>query len=659
MGTYAEFIAARDRDEQVLVWLEPRLVLEGWTLTPSQTNTYDVDMVAQVGAAQVAGGLYRKVVGVRENGDDLTERTSIATVEASASSWWWDPTAEKLYVHSSTGSDPDTFTTYQAIVRFHFATKPARPDLTSNPSDGSLYHHPWVAGGLPTLYERDDDDAIAAKLTRRTELELANGSGWWNAIIAHDGEYRWRNTRVRFKLGGSYDDGAEVLNLTEYADIATMLVVDATAAETAARFECQPLAGFLADQTLPSNPFFSTSYPNLGQGVSGTHEWIGYGRAVVLADLVDTVTSEGVWRTAEGVSGVYNVWAVDRSTGVRTLLNPGSPDVHYAGSDSIQILSSTYNWQTHWIEAEVEGRLAPNGNTFAPIAWDILTRYLGVASTELETASFFRAQDLAPQQLRVWFKAPRSVTSLLTTTQEGFPSLERSVLGRVGQTAAGLWSFGVTTPGYDASAIPELRVGDFARFEPVPASRQPVAAVNVYYNARHVADRSGKLATEWDVETVTGSAIGWENEVSGKTLDVHTFLVDEDDARILGERLLLLAGPQRAEVAVELTGTRAIDARIGDKLLVSYSPAPCVVGAYDRAAFDVIRVEHGVGPRARQTARLSNLRGLAHRAGRWQPDGLSDYASSTEFQRNHRGFWTNASDEAAAGDAASKRSRWW
>lgn len=657
MATFAEFLAASDRDEKVLVWLEPRFLLNGnWTLESG--NVYFRNLAAQENTAALSGGVYRRCIGMIENDTELDEETSVATVQANAGSWWWDPTAGpdgRVYVHSTTGSSPSNFTTMQARIRFHFATKPVRL------IDGaiSLYHHPWVSGGLPTLYERDDEDALGSKLTRRSSLELVNAAGWFNAVIAHDGDYRWRNARARFKLGGSYNRGADVLALADYNDIATMVIADATAAEDFATFDVMPLAGMLADQTLPSNPFFETNYPNLGDGVSGTHEWIGYGLAIIAGDLVDTVTSQGVWRFADGVTDAFRVWAVDRQDFTRTLLDPGSPAVEYSGNDSITVLSATYHWSTHWIEAEVQGRSAStNGLTFAHIARDILTRFMGVAASEIDTTSWFRANDLAPAELSVWIKKPRSVTSILTTAQEGFPSLERSVLGRVGQTAGGLWTFDIWRPSYEAEALRTLRAAHFSRFSPAPAQRQPITTVNVYYNARHRRDPSGTVAPEWDVETATDAAVGYENDISPKSLDVHTFLTRSRDAQILAQRLIRLAGPSRAEVEFSETGIESVAARVRDKVLVSYSPAPCVAGAYDRDVFEYARVEHALGPVSGVQGRLTNLRGITA-AGRWQPTSTANYASSTAFQRKHRGFWTNDSDEAAAGDAASKVSQWW
>lgn len=74
-----------------------RETLSGFTIVSGQTNTYSYPSPGYVGA-------------VWEDNSALTVKTSIALVEASASSWYWDSDADMLYVHISTSGDPDTKT---------------------------------------------------------------------------------------------------------------------------------------------------------------------------------------------------------------------------------------------------------------------------------------------------------------------------------------------------------------------------------------------------------------------------------------------------------------------------------------------------------------------------------------------------------------------
>lgn len=69
--------------------------IETFTATAGQSKTFDKRNTGYVGI-------------VYEDGISLTEKTSIATVEATASTWWYDSTNNILYVHCSDDADPDT-----------------------------------------------------------------------------------------------------------------------------------------------------------------------------------------------------------------------------------------------------------------------------------------------------------------------------------------------------------------------------------------------------------------------------------------------------------------------------------------------------------------------------------------------------------------------
>lgn len=128
MASFADFALAPVRDEVVLLELMPRLVLGGWTLV--EGNRYTTTVASRVDAGAVPGGVYRRVVGVWENGQPLTPSTSINTVNTTPGTWLWRDFFDLLHVHSTTGADPDTFTSYQAVVQFHVATKPIVLNMT-------------------------------------------------------------------------------------------------------------------------------------------------------------------------------------------------------------------------------------------------------------------------------------------------------------------------------------------------------------------------------------------------------------------------------------------------------------------------------------------------------------------------------------------------
>ena len=72
-------------------------VLESWTIVSGQTYTYFKEGTGFVSA-------------VFENGLMYTEKTSIATVEATTSTWWYDGTVDILYIQTSGSDAPSGYT---------------------------------------------------------------------------------------------------------------------------------------------------------------------------------------------------------------------------------------------------------------------------------------------------------------------------------------------------------------------------------------------------------------------------------------------------------------------------------------------------------------------------------------------------------------------
>ena len=70
---------------------QEKFILEDWYATSGQNSTYEVRGCGQVNM-------------VFDDGEMLTEKTSIATVEGTAGTWWYDSDNDIVYVHAK-GSD--------------------------------------------------------------------------------------------------------------------------------------------------------------------------------------------------------------------------------------------------------------------------------------------------------------------------------------------------------------------------------------------------------------------------------------------------------------------------------------------------------------------------------------------------------------------------
>jgi len=157
-----------------------------------------------------SGSTYSKyntghVGAVWENGVSLgTEKTSIATVEAAAGSWWWDSTNDILYVHASDSADPDTHTMTAHGVGIWSAYKQRMVDRASEEFESMLNNkYPLPLPFARRSYEglnydsniveavacltcakiikaRDPDNSLADKLYRRVwDEENGRGIGWF------------------------------------------------------------------------------------------------------------------------------------------------------------------------------------------------------------------------------------------------------------------------------------------------------------------------------------------------------------------------------------------------------------------------------------------------------------------------------------------------
>src|SRR5262245_41808501 len=111
MASFSEFLAWPTREEVILVELTPSLSVTGWTLQTGSTYKATLSRFD----ATAGFNVYRRAVGVRQNSIDLTVQTSIANVDANPGSWYWDEANSLIYVRTTTGSDPDTFTTMQVF----------------------------------------------------------------------------------------------------------------------------------------------------------------------------------------------------------------------------------------------------------------------------------------------------------------------------------------------------------------------------------------------------------------------------------------------------------------------------------------------------------------------------------------------------------------
>ncbi len=654
-ATFAAWLDATVRTEVVLCEVEPSVSLMGFTAVGGGApNTYEIAFPRHTQTALLTGGLYCPVIGAQQNDITLDAEASLAAVDANAGSYWWDEANEILYVHTTTGSNPDSFTLVQATVRLHLANAPIVLETSPGTPATAVFYHPWLTDALPTIRREVEDLLSGSTYIPGGSVSFVNGHQVWSRLVAADGPWNWKNKTIRFAVGGSYN--GLTLTRAQYATVATMVIEDVAPAEDVCAFALQPRQRF-TNIELPVTPFFDDAYPNLGDGVRGTRKWIGYGRAIIPPDLTDT-TSYGVYTVADAayqtLFAIHAVWAVRKNTGVWTALTETTHYTKDLTACTVTIVSATYPHADYTLAVDVTGK--PDGlgsaiETYADIVQDLLQTFLDVAAGDLDAPAFTAADAEADAVLALWVKQPRALASILATGEGGLGSLGRSVMGTAQQTVDGAWTVRIWNPDVDAITT-TLRQADFAAFRPAPKLKTIYTAVRVHYGFDHVRK-------EWAVVEVTDAATHYRTG-SRDTLDIFTCLTTAANAQTIAQRYALLAGSVTVEADFTERGAKLAALVAGEKAFISYTPAPTVSGAYDGQPFEILSSELTLGPRLNVVGRMGNLRGLGGRIGRWMDSSAPDWSTSTAAQRLASGFWTDSSGLADSGDPASGGvSLWW
>lgn len=653
-GSFAGLLAASAREEIVLCELEPMYELLGFAAAGGGfVNTYSIVLSRFVQTVEFKGGMYAKCIRVTQNGVALTARASIALVDANAGSWYWDEAAGVLYVRPTAGT-PSAYTML-AARRMYFASSPIVLEETAGNADTGIYYLPWITGEVPQTRRQVEDILSGITTFPSGNIAFLNGHSAWFTLVAGDGQWNWKYIYAKFYLGGRY--AGLTLNRSDYQPIATMLVEDVAPTEESCTFFLLPLRR-LTELELPITPIFEGTYPNLGNGVRGTKKWIGYGRAILNPDLTDTLTNQGVYTIADAayqtLFAINSVWAIEKTTGVWTLL---TPIVHYTQdlvACTVTITSALYPNDDYDIAVDVSGKPDEAGSylkKYGEILQDILTSILGVAAADIDAAAFAQLALEADAEIAVWTKDTRSLASILSSSEPELPSMGRSVMATIQQTSAGQWTAKVWDPSVDMIST-TLRKEDLARFEAKPKLKTIYAAVRVYYGFDHARQ-------QWSFVEASDPTITYKTG-SRDRLELFTYLTTESNARTIAQRYMLLAASVTIEAEFEERGALLAQMNAGDKVYVTYSPAPTASRAYVSQPFEILDLVVRYAPKVTVTGVLGDLRGLGGRIGKWMGSTAPDWATATAAERLQSGFWSDSNGFVDPLDNGSlNRSIWW
>jgi hypothetical protein len=653
--TLADVLAWPDRETIVLAELEPSITLSGFAVTDDDSHVYAVPWSEFEPCDTIRSGVYRPLIGVRENGTDLTKAASLAACISTAGTYFRDADNGRLCVHSSTGANPDSFDAYQAFVRFHVATKGIilnRGD--DDDADTGVYYWPWLCGDAPVVSTGFGSDLFGVSASVSGSLVLANGHGLWHAVMAPAGDYNWKNKRVRIKLGGAAR--GQTVVPSAYETVATPKVEDAACDDVTAELTLQSSSRTLG-VSVPVTPIFESDYPNLDPSVRGQSKPIGYGTTWLAPLLVDTVNE--VYLVADAafqkLKEVSQVHAVSKTDGSRTALSATTDYTVNLTACTITVVNGTYGHDDYTLVAEVTGKPDSSGvaiTTFAGIVEDLLRTFLGATDDDLDADSFTQAAIDAPEELSFWCFSPRTIDSLLRSPDASQPSLERSALGIVRQNAEGKWQVKVRSA-VGTNTTSALVKTDFASFSPEPKIESAFATVRVHYAYDRTTDT-------WQVAETPNKRAKYLLEVDD-AVDIYTYLASASDALTLGQRFQILAGGARLQVSFEERSAKLFDALPGDIVSVSYHPAPGRGGMLANEPMELAAIEKRVAPTFGVRGVFRDVRALPGGYGcSWGDDSASaNWGAATDTEKKVLGFWADDDGFIDPDDEATQNIKVW
>ena len=598
---------------------------DGWASEGS--NVYSLSNFSNfIGSGGDA--VYRRIDKVRENATDYTEKTNQAEVQAASSSFWYDEANLKLYVRTSTDSDPDTFSSIAVYFTLFFGT-------TAKDFSGGQLYEPMLVGELPVIDLEAEDVLFGIKILEEGNLDLQNAHAFWDTVVA---DYVWKSKLVTFYLGG------DSLTFSDYEKVTVMRTEDAAAGDTICRFRLKHMSTIL-DKILPLNTITAASYSNAGKGVTGTYKPMIYGAvADCPGKMVDTALGANIWllndAAAFALTAVTNVRMVDIN-GVQHGL---TETIHYTldlNACTVTVTDTNYAQENYLLIADCTGKTDGAGgylDTWAEIAQDAIL-LLGEDSANIDTSSFSTADTDGYQSNGFYMDEPEKSSEYLM-------ELQRSVRGYIYIDREGQWAANVFLPyGMKGETADSFADEDYVTWEPEDKLETVYHKVVVKY------DRNPHTG-EWQEVSASDSQAEYELERSN-VARIETALIDKSEATAQAQRWLMTLKQPSIQVQLDARGLGGLLKHPFERYLVSRTRAPDSAGSWTNEPCEIIEVQKTLAPPG-VMLRIRKL-GLDDRGDRirWvAPSGILAYDSEDSADQEAYAFVGDSSGEVGAANIA-------
>lgn len=359
-----------------------------------------------------------KVTAVTDDGQELTERASVALVQANAGSWYFDKPDQKVYVRcfdDDNLSSSSTDTIVVALIWKMFSTDACEFN--------GIQYMPIVRQNSLPMLDLSVDDIVEGAYKFNFGSFRMNNPGWFDKAAE---DYLWTNCKVLIKLGG------EDLPYSEYIVYFVGKVSDYSVRDEEIIFTVKDIrVGAYAQ--IPINHYWISNYPDMEGGAEGRAIPIFYGIKTNIIPVCIDKTDDGnggyltgsVWKIADHWGGqeLKEITEIRLNLGDIDYTIPLSAGTDYTvSSDKTEFTLVIPFIVGDTLEVDAKGYVVNGGVLIelgGEIAEDILKTYLGFVNDDLDLSSFSDADTERPYEQDIYLDSDRSSRQVLQTIGRG------------------------------------------------------------------------------------------------------------------------------------------------------------------------------------------------------------------------------------------------
>lgn len=648
--TFQQWADDPSQDRIVLAEIQPAEQVGAFTLNSGVV--YQVSWKKYVQTTVIGGGLYRRLDSVRENGTVYSSQSSIVNCQANAGSYFYDSANDLLYVHTTTGSAPDTFSFIGTW--FTIFTSTQDPKFTDQP-----IYEPRLTGTLPKVTGEKPDELFGATIFSEGQLTVANGDAAFDILGA---SWIWENKTVTLKVGGS------ALGYSSYATMAVMKIVSANVDDLHLTLDLTAMANVL-NRNVPPNTIASTLLFlgsvgfNLANNAAASPV-LGESAPIILGQMLDVplrfiyddgsaVATYMIWdyslstQLSNPLYTIQNLYAINRATGVRTRIGPTFTDVNAINSNGTYGINTTSGNYTYRDSQGYDLRADIIQNS-GPLAGGIVTGLGSIAYTILVLCGEIDANIDKPSFVAIDTNVGYVAGLVLNATQpasDAMRQVEQSGLLQVyWSTALGKWTARVFDP--TAAVVTALVAQDFSDWEALIDEQSVLSDVRVQY-AQSWATGSASEISRQDSATQYGRE-------STDTFRIGTLLAYSYDAQELCDRYAFLKQRVRKLVTAPQRNLALITINPGDFVSVTRDRGPTLTGAYAGDSMLIRAFTIQLAPTIAVTVTLDDMAQLLTKVGVYADDAGYDWSTATADQKRTLCFYSDDNGFIDPTDMATK-----